>query len=41
MGRMIWGKSGWGKMIPSRGEEKTIKGHAWDELPTTVLAVAP
>ena len=39
--RMIWGKSGWVQSNPSRGEEKTIKGHAWDKLPTTALAAAP
>ena len=41
MERVIWGNSGQGKVILNKGEERTIKGHAWDELPTTVLAVAP
>ena len=27
-------------MNPKGGEEKTIKDHAWHELPTTVLAIA-
>ena len=27
-------------MNPERGEERTIKDHAWHELPTTALAVA-
>ena len=29
------------QMNPEGGEEETIKGHAYHELTTTVLAVAP